>query len=1123
MTNAWAIDKDKTYYFSCTLTGGSPTFELNTYANTYSATAVTTTSAKDETTGLTTIEGVFTPSDVLTSIENVTDLYFVGNFAWMPNQSLYDFELCEVAVADDEYSEGDTYTDTDNHTYNVVSGNMVVNGGFNMVSDGVVTGWTAGNGYTDALKAGGSGQVTITSTGGFNSGAYLTCPAKNGNTDYTATGSAGSPSQAIKVEGGKMYLFIGHAGGTTPSDAKYQGLYKMTDATTEGDEIVNLKWTAGTGEDWTTTEYVFVATTDYVGIRCSWCPSASFDGFQLYEIEQTDCEASDLTEPLEEAKAALVNVANDDSEDNAFKIPTTTAEVAAVNTAISAAEELANDADGETIYAAILALRTSAYAFTAGFDTYALTEPDEGNRYKITLKNSDKSWNNTPATFHGNEVSFGQADKEYNGQAFIFTPVDDTLNGYTISYTGTDGETYYLGLGKDIISGGDSKQIRTTTDASLAFTFVISADATTENIWHIYNSEAKAYVGNNNNGSGFYTDNSATNIEFTLAEEATVTYDFANGYAAAMLPFAAELPEGMKAYPSFATTTADDECSIVLSGAVDKITANTPYILKYSVDTDDDPDAETTVTFKGYGTYYGDDTTVTSDLLTGTFEEIEKVTAGLYVLQSQTDDQGDDVFAFYPVGEDDETSLEAYNCYLTYTAAEGETAPSVIVFSTLLTDLAEAIEEAEATLASLANVGDQAFQIPTSYVESVNEALTAAQAITDESSSDEIQAATDALNEALEDLANAKLNEPAPGTFHIIMLDTDPSIAENGEDPAVVQGKAVQFSTNSSTEGGYSLQFTAVPNNNRPDQVFTFTPVEYEEDDENALVNAYTISFGDENKTFHYLCTNKALSSSGSTSQIRTSTVEDSALVVVVKVTTTEGCWKLYNTEAGYNLGINKGVDHNHALFTNEDDTKSDLALVNADTIEWTLQDEYGTLVLPFAPTEDEIDGLTFYSTNAYETGDTLKLAEVAAEDITENTPYIVSGTEDTYKFRVTERTFNTYSNTSGWLTGVYESTTVDKTNYVLQNQEDEDGLAFYLVNTGDITLEPNHCYLTVSSSESDAPAVVYFPNGNSATAITGVEANNADAEAIYDLSGRKVSNATTGIYIKGGKKVVIK
>ena len=61
-----------------------------------------------------------------------------------------------------------------------------------------------------------------------------------------------------------------------------------------------------------------------------------------------------------------------------------------------------------------------------------------------------------------------------------------------------------------------------------------------------------------------------------------------------------------------------------------------------------------------------------------------------------------------------------------------------------------------------------------------------------------------------------------------------------------------------------------------------------------------------------------------------------------------------------------------------------------------------------------------------------------------------------------------------------------------------------------------------VASPEFCMPisTVKAFVFGDEETAIKSVEAENA-SEAIYDLSGRRVSKALKGLYIINGKKVV--
>ncbi|MCD8304849.1 MAG: hypothetical protein LUC86_08525 [Prevotellaceae bacterium] len=435
-------------------------------------------------------------------------------------------------------------------------------------------------------------------------------------------------------------------------------------------------------------------------------------------------------------------------------------------------------------------------------------------------------------------------------------------------------------------------------------------------------------------------------------------------------------------------------------------------------------------------------------------------------------------------------------------------------------DLQEAIEAAEALVA---NVGDEAFQIPAENAEELLSAIETAGEVTEDATASQISAALAPLTSASEEfeagLSTFVLNTPKEGqTFHIVMEATT----------TAVPGKALKFiADETNTQGGYDFQFAAEPNANLADQVFTFTA-----DEEYEGVNGYKVSFVTSEGNTLYFCTGNPYGAATGEYGIRatggendgTEVTEEDALTIQVIPTTTEGVWQLLNTKVtnGY-LGINPNGDETNSLYTNDQDTYCDLGLQCADTVEWTLQADYGTLVLPFAPTE--VDGLTFYSTEAYdadsETGAALQLEEVETPEA--GVPYIVGGTQGTYKFAVTQRTFSSVSEAAGWLTGAYESTNVPTGSYVLQTGDD--GLAFYTVSDDDpITLTPNHCYLTVTSDETDAPAVIFFPSeGGSATAITSVEANVADAEAVYDLSGRKVSQAQKGIYIKGGKKVVIK
>ena len=102
-----------------------------------------------------------------------------------------------------------------------------------------------------------------------------------------------------------------------------------------------------------------------------------------------------------------------------------------------------------------------------------------------------------------------------------------------------------------------------------------------------------------------------------------------------------------------------------------------------------------------------------------------------------------------------------------------------------------------------------------------------------------------------------------------------------------------------------------------------------------------------------------------------------------------------------------------------------------------------------------------------------------------------------------------------GLLTGVYEDTKITS-GYVLQNLDNK--VAFYLVDS-EITVPANRCYLDLDNNVSAPVKALAFPDGT-LTSISEIQA--ADEKAvIYDLSGRRVSKATKGIYIINGKKVI--
>ena len=138
----------------------------------------------------------------------------------------------------------------------------------------------------------------------------------------------------------------------------------------------------------------------------------------------------------------------------------------------------------------------------------------------------------------------------------------------------------------------------------------------------------------------------------------------------------------------------------------------------------------------------------------------------------------------------------------------------------------------------------------------------------------------------------------------------------------------------------------------------------------------------------------------------------------------------------------------------------------------------------------------------------------------------ILKGAADSYEVPY-EETSAYYANL---LVGVPTATTVSPTdgsytNFILANDAVK-GIGFYpLASAGEIG--PNKAYLQVLSSAFAAARRVHMVFEDEED-VTGVNALNdklkmKNDKAVYDLQGRRVSKPTRGLYIKDGKKMMVK
>ena len=292
-------------------------------------------------------------------------------------------------------------------------------------------------------------------------------------------------------------------------------------------------------------------------------------------------------------------------------------------------------------------VKAATEALNAAIAAYnMLNVPTEGQLFNIVLTSSESNYkyDNKAVTYlagrrtdGGNyTIQYQEAANTNLAQAFTFTHVSG--NNYKLSQIDADGETRYVSTG--VIYGGNTSQIRTTTDAEKALEVTV-IPTEKEGVYNLYNTEAKKHIGSQD--SGFYTVD--RNIDFFLVKTTkpsiTINTTVA-GWGTVMLPFAvAELPGGVKAY----SCAGVDGTTLTLT-AVEKLEANKPYIIEGAWNA--------TLTGDAQGTKL----TYTDGLLTGVYAETT-APEGSYVLQNQ-----DNVVGFYLV-ENSDIEVPANRAYLT--------------------------------------------------------------------------------------------------------------------------------------------------------------------------------------------------------------------------------------------------------------------------------------------------------------------------------------------------------------------------------------------------------------------------------------------------------------------------
>lgn len=206
-----------------------------------------------------------------------------------------------------------------------------------------------------------------------------------------------------------------------------------------------------------------------------------------------------------------------------------------------------------------------------------------------------------------------------------------------------------------------------------------------------------------------------------------------------------------------------------------------------------------------------------------------------------------------------------------------------------------------------------------------------------------------------------------------------------------------------------------------------------------------------------------------------------------------------------------EGADKGSAIFV-------DAALPEI-TLNTLNNKNYATYYLPFAAKAPE--GVTAYA-GTINNGN-VQLTEYANGVIPANKGVVlVSDTKTTATFTLADASDVTEQ--ANELTGVLTNTelnSVESFDQVRIFSKKNNVAGFYKPNSNITTLAANKAYIMTPANEG---ALVLNFAGGEVTGINQATINATEANApIYDLTGRRVAKAVKGIYVKNGKKFIVK
>ncbi len=410
------------------------------------------------------------------------------------------------------------------------------------------------------------------------------------------------------------------------------------------------------------------------------------------------------------------------------------------------------------------------------------------------------------------------------------------------------------------------------------------------------------------------------------------------------------------------------------------------------------------------------------------------------------------------------------------------------------------------------NVGDQPLQRPESARNTLGGKILQAQTVYDSDSStkEQIEAQTASLQTAIDEFITATVN-PIDNTkrFYLQPSTSGHPLTYN----AVLCTKGA---TSANNPTGYGFNAGYYGPNVALAQAFRF---------QNTTGNNYIISVMTADGEV-YLTNGDTNGSAAAwkNSQIQGTTDVSKALEFVLQASENEGSFNIINPATNTTVACQNGgplyTEPGNADFTiNEAYEASVFVGIFASL-------KYCTAIFPFVPTLPS--GVKAYSCASLDADNVLILDETAEPKA--NEPYILYSEANVGEDIEGWGTGETTMYTSGLLTGTYEQLydvmpETGKTKYVMQNQPEEYGVAFYYVQDGTVVqIDKYRCFLTVEGAGVKALKM----NFDDATAIEAINALTEGTAEIYNAAGVRTDRLEKGMNIirmSNGKvqKVMVK